>query len=53
MSNQWLRTAVTYLRPETHMYSQKWAAEEAKLLNLCMKKVVFDELTVRCAFFLV
>lgn len=46
MSDTRLRSAVQYLRPEAIMYGQKWAANEAKRLNLSIKKVVFDELQV-------
>lgn len=46
MNNKWLQTAVQYLKPEARMYGRKWAADEAKRLNLSVKEVVFDELRV-------
>lgn len=46
MNDKWLQSAVHYLRPEARMYGRKWAADEAKRLNLSIKKVVFDELQV-------
>lgn len=46
MNNKWLQTAVQYLKPEARMYGRKWAADEAKRLNLSVKEAVFDELRV-------
>lgn len=46
MNNTWLQAAVQFLRPDAHIYGRRWVAEEAKRLNLSMKKIVFDELKV-------
>lgn len=38
---------IQYLRKDAHLYGQRWAAEEAKQVNLSLKENIFSELKVR------
>lgn len=46
LADPWLRACVKYIRPDTRLYGRQWAAQEAKRVNLLMKKQVIKELQV-------
>lgn len=46
LADPWLRACIKYIRPEARLFGRPWAAQEAKLINLSMKKQVIEELQV-------
>jgi hypothetical protein len=45
-----LRGMVQYLRKDAHLFGRRWAADEAKQINLSLKEKVFTELKVSQSF---
>jgi hypothetical protein len=41
-----LRGMIRYLRKDAHLYGRRWAADEARQVNLSLKEKVFSELKV-------